>query len=179
MKRSKGMRCFIFIFIFLLLALTACNPKPEFKLYEGKPMRIAVVGEPPEVEEEQIKFDQVSFDELTSESISSYNAVIITEEKLVEASESQYADLYLQSTIPFFFISANSHIPFTVKDVEYDSGWEWTSGKSYAVGVLTIQEEDEEVVKSWGFGLYNNENNDEHIKALYARIFMTIEELHL
>lgn len=179
MKRTKGMRCFILTFIFLLLTLSACNPKLEFKLYEGKPLRIAVVGEPPEVEEKQIRFEQVSFDELTSETIASYNAVIITDENLAEASESQYADMYLQSTIPFFFISANSPIPFTVKDVEYDSSWEWASGKSYAVGVLTIHEEDDEVVKSWGYGLYNDEKNDEHIKELYARIFRTIEELHL
>lgn len=60
MKRTKGMRCFTFTFIFLLLALSACNPKSEFKLYEGKPLRIAVVGELPEVEEEQIGVDQVS-----------------------------------------------------------------------------------------------------------------------
>ncbi|MCM3711280.1 hypothetical protein [Sporosarcina luteola] len=179
MKRTKGMRCLLFTLIFLLLTLSACNSKPEFKLYEGKPLRIAVVGEPPEVEEEQIRFDKVSFDELTSETIDSYNAVIITEENLVEASESQYADVYLQSTIPFFFISANSPIPFTVEDVEYDTSWDWTVGKSYAVGVLTIQEEDEEVVKNWGYGLYNSEKTDEHIKALYSRIFITIEELHL
>lgn len=178
MKKTKGMKWFIFTFIFLLL-VTACNPKPEFELYEGKPLRIAVVGEPPEVEEEQIEFDQVTFEELTSETLSSYHAVIITEDRLVEASESQYADLYVQSPIPFFFISAHSPIPFTVKGVEYDSSWEWTPGRSYAVGFLTIHEEGDEVSRSWGFGLYNSEKNEEHIKALYASIFRTIEELDL
>lgn len=66
-----------------------------------------------------------------------------------------------------------------MKDVEYDSSWEWTLGKSYAVGVMTIQEDDEEVVKSWKYGLYNDEKNNENIKELYARIFWTIEELQL
>lgn len=178
MKRTRGMRWFIFTFIFLL-TLSACSPKPEFELYDGKPLRIAVVGELPEVEEEQIEFDPVTFEELTSETLGSYHAVMITEDKLVEASESQYADLYVESPIPFFFISANNPIPFTVKDVVYDSSWEWTEGKSYAVGFLTIHGEGDDVSRSWGYGLYNNEKNDENIKELYARIFKTIEELDL
>ncbi|MCG7344869.1 hypothetical protein MHZ92_12045 [Sporosarcina sp. ACRSL] len=174
MKR-KGMSLY-FTWLLLLLALSACSPKLEFKLYEGKPLSIAVVGDPPVVGEEQVTFESVSFDELTSEAIGSYDAVIITEENLVEASESQYADVYLQSPIPIFFISASNPIPFTVKDVEYDASWGWAIGKSYAVGVLTVKEEEEDVVKNWGIGLYNSEKTEEHIKHVYSLIFKTIEE---
>jgi hypothetical protein len=176
MKRTNRMKYFFFILLISALGLSACNPS-SFKMYEGKSLRIAVVGEPPEVKEEQVRFDEVSFDEITSEAIRFYDSVFITEENLIEAAESQYADVYLNSTIPFFFISAKSHIPFTVKDTEYNNTWNWTAGNYYAVGVLTSQEED--TLKSWGYGLYNDEKTDEHIENVYSRIFKSIDELNL
>ncbi|WP_225983678.1 MULTISPECIES: hypothetical protein [Bacillaceae] len=52
----------------------------------------------------------------------------------------------------------------------------WTSGNSYAVGIFTTQDDD--TLKKWGYGLYNDEKNDEHIKDVYSRIFKTIDELN-
>lgn len=177
MKRTNRMKYIYFTMLILVLGLSACSPSPNFELYEGKSLKIAVVGEPPEVKEEQVSFDEVSFDEITSEGISFYDAVFITEENLIEAAESQYAEVYLNSTIPFFFISAKSHIPFTVKDTKYDNTWNWTAGNHYAVGVLTSQEDNS--LKSWGYGLYNDEKTDDHIESVYSRIFKTIDELDL
>jgi hypothetical protein len=174
MKSTIGMK--YFTLLFLVLALSACTPSPDFELYEGKSLRIAVVGEPPKVKEEQVRFGEITFDEITSEEIGSYDAVLITEENLIKASERQYADIYLKSTIPVFFISANNHIPFTVEGVEYDHTWNWTAGKNYAVGVLTSQ--DDNTLKSWGYGLYNDEKTDVHIEDVYSRIFKTIDELN-
>lgn len=176
MNRKKGKNYLSFILLILLFAITACTQSPEFELYDGKALSIAVVGEPPEVKEEQVRFTEISFDELTSKELDSYDAVFITEENLPKAAESKYANTYLYSIIPFFFISANSHIPFTVKETEYDESWKWTAGNNYAVGVLTSLED--ESLKSWGFGLYNDKKTDEHIKDVYSRIFKTIDELN-
>ncbi|MDQ0155451.1 hypothetical protein [Robertmurraya andreesenii] len=88
------------------------------------------------VNEEQVIFTKISFDEMASEELKSYDAVFIRENNLSEAAKSQYADVYLNSSIPFFFISANNHIPFTVKETAYNESWNWTAGQSYAVGVL-------------------------------------------
>lgn len=164
-------------FVLLIFLLSACTQSPDFELYEGKSLRIGVVGEPPEVKEEQVTFSKISFDNLTREEIDSYDAIFITEENLHQASESKYTYTYLNSPIPFFFISANSHIPFTVKETEFDESWNWTAGNNYAVGVLTSNEEDE-TIKSWGFGLYNDKKTDENIKEVYSRIFETIEGLN-
>jgi hypothetical protein len=175
-NRRDGRYCFSFILLILLFAITACTQSPEFELYDGKALNIAVVGEQPEIKEEQVRFTEISFDKLTSRELASYDAVIITEENLSKAAESKYANTYLDSTIPFFFISASSHIPFTVKETEYDETWKWTAGKNYAVGVLTSLEDDS--LKSWGFGLYNDEKTDEHIKDVYSTIFKTTAELN-
>jgi len=162
-------------FVLLLFALSGCTQSTHFKLYEGKALRIAVVGEPPAVKEEQVTFSKISFDKLTGEEIESYDAIFITEENLPQASNSNYANTYLDSTIPFFFISANSHIPFTIKETEFNESWNWSAGNNYAVGVLTSNEDKS--LKSWGYGLYNDKKTDENIKEVFSRIFETIEGL--
>ena len=50
----------------------ACAPNPEFKLYEGRGLNIAVIGEIPEVKENQISFEKVEFDYLLKEDIKNY-----------------------------------------------------------------------------------------------------------
>ncbi len=145
-------------------------------MYKGKPLNIAVVGESPEIKEKQVSFSEFPFEKLMlmSNDLDSYDAVFIMPENLSQAAESQYADVYLNSTIPYFFISANSHIPFTVKDTEYNESWSWTPGNSYAAGVVKSTEDD--TLKAWGFGLYNDEMTEEHIKAMYSLIFKQVEK---
>ncbi|MBN8202185.1 hypothetical protein JI665_16985 [Bacillus sp. NTK034] len=165
-----------YILLTLTILLSACTQNPDFELYEGRTLRIAIIGEPPEVNAEQVKFNEISFDELTNEELSSYDAVIMSEKNLPKAAEPNYAETYSDSSIPFFFISASSHIPFTVKDTEYNDSWKWEAGKSYAVGVLKSKKKD--AFHSWGYGLYNDELTDESIRDVYARIFKTIDELN-
>lgn len=174
MKKAKNYLSFVLLI--LIFALSACSQSPVFELYEGNSLKIAVVGEPPEVKEEQVTFSDISFDKLTGEEIGSYDAVFITEENLPQASEGKYANTYLDSTISFFFISANSHIPFTVKGTEFNETWDWTAGNNYAVGVLTSNEDKS--LQTWGFGLYNDKKTGENIKEVYSRIFATIEGLN-
>lgn len=152
------------------------EPFPDFELYQGRPLNIAVIGESPEIKETQVVFSELSFEKLMlmGSDLNSYDAVFIMQEKLSQAAESQYADVYLNSTIPFFFISAKSHIPFTVSTTGYNESWDWTPGNSYAVGVLKSTEDDS--LKNWGFGLFNDEMTEEHIKAMYSRIFKQVEK---
>ncbi|GGM33937.1 hypothetical protein GCM10011351_19890 [Paraliobacillus quinghaiensis] len=147
----------------------------EFELYNGKSLRIAVVGEPPEVREEQIKFKEISFDELTSEEMNSYDAVFIMKENLEKASASQYKNIYVNSRIPYFFISSKSFIPFTT-DIRYSDSWEWEPGLPYINGLYKPENNNK---TSLGFGLYNDKKTEEHIKATYSLVFKKIEELNL
>jgi hypothetical protein len=163
-----------FLVATLFILLSACSQNPDFNLYEGKALSIAVVGEPPKIKEKQVRFSEITFDEMTSKYLNSFDAVFVMEEDLEKAAESQYADVYINSKIPFFFISAISHIPFTVKDTEFNDSWAWTPGENYVTGVLRSQ--NDTTLKVWGFGLYNDEKTEENIKEMYSRIFMKIEE---
>lgn len=149
------------------------NEDLEFELYKGKPLNIAVVGKAPKIKEKQVSFSEFSLEKFMLMS-NAYDAVFIMPENLSQAAESQYADVYLNSMIPFFFISAKSHIPFTVNTTEYNESWDWTPGNSYAVGVLKSTEDDS--LKTWGFGLYNDVLTEEHLKEMYSRIFKQVEK---
>ena len=166
----------IFIIVIVLFGmLSACSQDPDFEKYQGEALNIAVIGEPPAIKEEQVKFNEISLDELKNRDFSPYDAIFITKAHLIEASESQYAELYRNSAIPIFFISAKSHIPFTMKEEKYSDSWGWSSGTNHSVGIL--MSEDGETLNSWGFGLYNDEKTEAHIKEMYSRIFKAIEEL--
>ncbi|MEF2965885.1 hypothetical protein V3851_08595 [Paenibacillus sp. M1] len=171
---NRGERYIILIFLIFLFVLSACT-STKFDLYEGKSLNIAVIGEPPQVREKEVNFNKILFDDLNKVDLEDYDAVFVMRENLYQASESHYADIYSNSPIPFFFISTTSHIPFTNKDIEYGESWGWSPGNSYAVGVHKSNEED--TLKSWGFGLYNDKKTNEHIEEVYSIIFMTIEEL--
>ncbi|MEK5101171.1 hypothetical protein MKX67_03855 [Cytobacillus sp. FSL W7-1323] len=171
MKRRSSLTIFIFSFIVLL---SACSDTPSFDVYKGSTLKIAVIGETPEIKEDTIKFIEMSFNELETTK-RSLDAVIVTEENLTEASKKQYANVYLHSTIPFFFISANSVAPFYIEENTFNKDWQWSPGVNYAVGILPSKEED--AVNSVGYGLYNDELKVEHVKDIYSRIFTTISEL--
>ncbi|MEO4054759.1 hypothetical protein [Solibacillus sp. CAU 1738] len=177
MKRIRGKKYLkLTLLILLLFALSACTPNPKFELYKGNPLSIAVIGESPEVNEEQVKFTKVLFDEMTNENLKFYDAVFISEDNLFEAAESKYANIYLNSSIPLFFMGTESFIPFTVENMEYGNDWNWRPGSSYAVGIVISPVDDS--MSSWGFGLYNDEKTDENIKNIYSRIFEIIEGLN-
>lgn len=180
MKKIKRKPYFYIVLFLLTVALTACTTRPNFKLYDGKSLRVAVIGEPPEVKEKQVSFKKISFNDMKRENLNSYDAVFITKENLNEAAEDQYADIYLSSRIPFFFIqSTKSYLPFVYKGMKYDEPKMEPDNLTYATGFLGTNGGKDG--KFWGYGLYNDEVNSENIKNVYSRVFSTIaqnEETH-
>ncbi|WP_335871495.1 hypothetical protein [Bacillus sp. 2205SS5-2] len=63
-----------------------------------------------------LRTSEISFAELTIEEMDSYAAVFIMYESLTPRSESQYADIYL-----------DSDIPLSVGKVVYSENWGWTA----------------------------------------------------
>ncbi len=159
-------------FFVIIFILAACNKPVDSEEYQGKKLCIGVIGLAPEVrEKEKIDFDEILFSDIQNKKIiSQYDAIIITEENLSEASEPIYKAIYKESSIPFFFIkSKKSHIPFTTEDISYDDALDFNNGE-YATGILYSDNN----FKSWAYGLYNNVENKENIEDVYSRIFQTI-----
>lgn len=179
MKRKISLKwIFLLLIAALVLSLSFCSQHQLYKSYTGKPLTIAIIGDFPEIKEEQVSFEEITFDDVMNNDFDSYDAIFIMPENLSQASEHQYAKIYLDSSIPFFFIETNSHIPFTEADLDFDDDswedWEWTPGTSYASGFYA---ETADSSTAWEFYLYDDENTDENIKAVYSEIFRSITEL--
>lgn len=172
---NRGKNIFILtLLIGMLFLIAGCSNNPEFKLYDGKELSIAVLGTKPEAKEKQIEFQEIAFDEFNKEEIKKYDAVFITKENLSQAAESQYAEIYSNSHMPFFFIESNKDAyPFIDADLSYEDAREIPNHNYFATGFLeTLQNEQ----KTWTYDLYNDQVNEENIRDVFSKIFKTIEE---
>lgn len=162
------------ILILLLIPLNACSKKSNAAdIYTGKPLKIGVIGEFPDVNESKVSFISIDFNDLLSEDeIQKLDAVIIMKKHLQEASNSKYANVYQNSEKPFFFIeSTKSYLPFVDENTRYDDAIDVNSG-SYATGYINVDGKH----TYWGYGLYDDQVNKKNIRDAYSRIFKTIEE---
>lgn len=164
--------------IFIVMIVTSCTTTADTidtPLYSGKSLSVGVVGEAPKVREEHVSFTNISFDELEEypKLSSKFDAVFIMKEYLQEAAESQYAKVYKNAGIPFFFIgSKKSYMPFVLEELSYADVPDINNGM-YATGYLPLDKGD----RTWGYGLYNDKVNEPNIKDVYSRIFTTIESI--
>ena len=151
-----------------------CSPKPEFELYEGKELSIAILGAKPEVKEKQVNFQEITFNEFNTEELKKYDAVFIMKENLSQAAESQYASIYSETHIPFFFIENNKDAyPFIDADLAYKDAREIPGHSYYATSFLQTPYDEERTVR---YGLYNDEVNEENIQEAFSRMFKAVEQ---
>ena len=139
----------LYLLIILVLGLSACSTSPSVELYEGRSLKIGVIGEAPEVKEKQVKFQKIAFDDLSNEGLMPYDAVFIMDEYFSKASDDPYVDVYLNTEIPFFFIGSNkSTMPFRMKGLRYENASD--VGNFYSAGFLSSKDG----LKQWQYGLY-------------------------
>ncbi|MFS0636907.1 hypothetical protein AB1K84_13475 [Mesobacillus foraminis] len=171
---KKSQWLVLLLLVLMLLLISACNKVDgRTELYEGKVLTIGVVGTPPKVNETDIKFNRIQLTDILKEDFhKSYDGIFIMKDSLIEASEPQYAKVYQNSPIPFFFIETEkSYLPFVDKELSYE-GAITVKTKSYATGYLKKKEQ----ITYWEYGLYNDKVNDNNIRGAYSRIFKTISE---
>ena len=164
----------IILFSVLFIVFGCSKPEPEFEIYKGKSLHIGIIGEEPEIRENNIKFTRIDFSDIENpNNLSKYDAIFITKDNLVEADKSKYAEIYNNSPIPFLFIQTpKSHIPFIYDDIDFEDISDDDSG-AYASLY------DGKSKKYWGYGLYNDEVNERNIQDAYSRIFNTIDEVSM
>lgn len=163
----------LFVSIVVFILLTGCSAQSELEPYEGRDLSIAVVGEAPDVEEQQVEFAEISFDELNGSALRKYDAVFIMKENLSEAAKSEYASVYTEVHIPFFFIESNKGAyPFTDPELAYEDAREIPYHDYYATSFLQMDTGEQTTVR---YGLHNDKETEEHVKALYSQLFTSIE----
>lgn len=170
----------LMIIVSIQLFLVGCTKNSvETEEYKGMDLKIGVVGEIPEVREENIKFAQIELKEIMElKRLEEFDAVFIMKENLIEAANDEYVESYQSGVVPFFFIeSEKSFLPFIKEGASYEGTKDVPDG-SYATGYLNDSKPNGEI-KNWGYGLYNDIRNEANIKDVYSRIFNTISEINM
>jgi len=164
--------------IFLFILAGCEDPGTIYEpIYTGKNLSIGVVGEIPSVREEDVEFKLINLNDLHSKELSvQLDAVFIMKENLRDAADSQYASVYKNAGIPFFFIeSEKSYYPFIDEETSYDNFPNLTSGDyAYATGFYQVGDK----IQSWRYGFNKNELKENHILDAYSHIFNTIGTLN-
>ncbi|RAR41115.1 hypothetical protein DP091_25290 [Paenibacillus sp. MDMC362] len=171
---KRRMIVVLLLVLVILINGNAQRDSMDTPLYEGRSLVIGVIGETPQVREKgHVGFKEVTFQQLEDLDLSAeLDAIFITKEHFMEASESKYTEVYNKAEVPFFYIeSKKSHVPFTVEELSYDEVPDLSSDM-YATGYYGKDGEH------WGYGLYNGVMNETHVQAVYSHIFATIESLH-
>lgn len=163
---------FLILLITILFISFGCSNEKEsveLETYTGKVLHIGIIGEEPKIKEENIQFTGMNFTDL--QNTDKYDAIFITKENLKEAAKAQYTTVYTSSPIPFLFIQSDKgHIPFINEDVDFKDS---PNVDSDAYAHLY----DGKSSQYWGYGLYDDIENEQNIQNVYSRVFKTIEEL--
>jgi hypothetical protein len=149
-----------------------CNTE----VYSGPPLKIGVVGDVPEVRENNVNFVSLPLQDINKkEKVETLDAVLIMNNYLSKAAEGIYSDTYNSGQLPFFFIqSKKSYIPFIDEELSYEDA-PTLETEEYAIGYYKKSNGE---IQHWGFGLYNDKENRINIEDAYTRIFKTVSEIN-
>ena len=116
---------------------------------------------------------EIDFEHLQTQDFSAeFNAIFITGDHFHEASASKFVPVYENSQIPFYFIgNTKGHLPFTIGELSFEDVPDFEDGM-YITGIFHKKN------KTWGYGLYNDEENETNIKAAYSRVFKDISSIN-
>ncbi|MEK4425528.1 amino acid oxidase [Solibacillus sp. FSL K6-1523] len=162
------------IFFLSLLLLVACSHNEVS--YDGAHLKIAVIGNIPEFNNEKIHFESIlldEFNEATLRASTNFDAVMITTVIFEEASNDQFVEAYENSEMPIiFFDSPKRHYPFTRGGITYGTAhWESLNNGSHTT--IYLYDVDTNREDAWFFYLKNEKEFD----LLYKEIFQRVEML--
>lgn len=151
----------------LLTLASGCNSTTPTNPYTGGVLNIGIIGNSPTIiENKTVKFVPITFEDLANDNYKNYDAVFIMKEKLVEASDDNYSQIYAELQKPIIFIGTDTLSPFISDAMEYRPK-DFQKGLSYSAGLIEGTRYD--------FGLYNDEENEATIKLFYSDLFRLIE----
>ncbi|MGE6716763.1 hypothetical protein ACQKGD_05220 [Peribacillus frigoritolerans] len=106
--------------------------------------------------------------DISSSNFDNLDSVFINKKYLSEAAKTEYANVYLESPIPFVFIDSDKvYMAYIYKGISYENAHKSKSG-DYLIGFYKDT--------YFGLSLYNNIKNEETIQDSYARMFNILEK---
>ncbi|WP_079527145.1 hypothetical protein [Solibacillus isronensis] len=170
----------------LLFCISGCKNIETLEIpYDRQELKIAIIGDTPDIQNKNITFEHISLEELNNKVdilSSEFNAIMITPSMFVDASNDQFSEAYHNVEIPIvFWNSSKAHYPFVNNKINYLNEKEVSLNniphsmdsieKTHSTIFLYDIETEKESV--WFFHL--NEPNE--LEKLYSEIFNKIEEV--
>jgi hypothetical protein len=152
------------------MIISACSN--EKVSYEGPSLNVAVIGDIPDIHNENIQFKQISLEAFRTDAqkvSAQYDAVMITPTMFEKASNDQVAAAYERAAVPIiFFDSEKRHLPFVNKGMTYDTAnmASLQNGSHTTVYMPTSAD-------AWYFSL----DSQQHVDQLYKEIFERVATL--
>ncbi|MYL32940.1 hypothetical protein GLW05_04950 [Pontibacillus yanchengensis] len=186
------MRNLLFLIIVLVLAFIgifigsvmntnykAIESNNSSDLYKGTPLTIAIIGDTPNVKEEQVNFHEIKLSEVINIPKNKYNAVFIMEEYLGEAAHKKYRDAYQSLEVPVFFVrSKASHMPFINMEnqISYEKYEDRVNDtQDFITGLWYPKSKEEFKTFRFGYRVENDEFQRDNVQGVYSSVFKKIE----
>ncbi|WP_454190171.1 hypothetical protein [Paenibacillus sp. Marseille-Q7038] len=159
-------------YVIVSYSLTTTNSSKN-KPYDGKELRIGMVGEAPVVREKQVSFHNINLQQMKEQSIH-LDAIFISKEFLVQAAAPEFAKVYKELEIPVFFLqSQRSYIPFFYEGISYEDAPDTSADLSFATALVPKQGNE---MGYWQFEVYNDRRNKRNIQSVYSKMFGAIDQ---
>ncbi|ALC87384.1 hypothetical protein AM499_17360 [Bacillus sp. FJAT-22090] len=153
--------------LMLLIFASGCSSNTPTNPYTGRVLNIGIIGNSPTIiENKTVKFVPITFEDLANDNYKNYDAVFIMKEKLAEASNDNYSKVYAELQKPIIFIGTDTLTPFISDAMEYHPK-DFQKGSSFSSGLIEGSR--------YGFGLYNDRENEASLKLFYSDLFRLIE----
>ncbi|WP_018922689.1 hypothetical protein [Salsuginibacillus kocurii] len=160
--------------LFITLIASGCNQTTDessFTEYDGNTLSIAVIGDSPANDFEQVSFQEEEPNVLTEEH--AYDAFMVTEAYFEELSQSEWTSVFASMETPIFFAGIETQeFVFTEDSITYEESPFTTA--EHISGFVSAPD-DEEEFKTWGYSSTESEGEDGPPEWSYHAMFKDIE----
>ncbi|QKS72534.1 hypothetical protein FLK61_38605 [Paenalkalicoccus suaedae] len=165
--------------------LAGCGSAEEEDAYDGPALSFGIVGDEPDIRENQVEFTPVNLENVHGEAPNDFDGILVMEEHLAEAAEPEYVAMYPDMQTPIFFVGTEAGIlPFV--DLNNPIGYEETVRRARDESIhiagfvpdypVDGAEEETLLTLTFGYPIANNELQTDNPEYSYSELFRFISE---
>ncbi|MGJ9385485.1 hypothetical protein [Salipaludibacillus sp. CF4.18] len=153
------------------------NPVLEEEQYNGQNLEFGVIGEEPDIREEQVNFVSISFEELKNIKSRNFDGVFIMESYLPKAADEEFRKIYEEITVPTFFVGSKAKaVPFMNlnNQISYEENIDRINDSGTYISGLWYPE-SETITFEFKYPIEDSQFNRSRVEEIYSAVFKTVE----
>lgn len=165
----------IFLLLVVAIILSGCSvSKQPTQIYEGKALKIGVIGETPKEEFKHVTFYAATPDDLKQQQ-NKYDAFFITKAYFEELATDSWVAVFEEITTPTFFIGSDYQaFIFRMQGMDYVNNS--PEATEHVQGFVNNTVDASAFIKKWGYGEpRKTKHSAETPKWIFYEVFRDIE----